>query len=53
MVPLTDASIEYEHHGLRERRRIGTVVVNRDRVDHIERIADIEIALPDLLFAPI
>jgi hypothetical protein len=53
MVPLTDASIEYEHHGVRERRRVGTVVVNRDRVDLIERIADHEIALPDLVFAPI
>jgi hypothetical protein len=53
MLPLTEASIEYEHHGVRERRRVGTVVVNRDRIDLIERIADHEIALPDLVFAPI
>ena len=53
MVPLTEASIEYEHHGVHERRRIGTVVVNRDRVNFIERIADHEIALPDLVFSPI
>lgn len=53
MVPLTEASIEWDHHGLRERRRVGTVVLNRDRVDLIERIADHEIALPDLVFAPV
>jgi hypothetical protein len=51
MVPLTDASIEYEHHGLRERRRVGTVVVNRDRIDVIDRVADHEIDLPDLIWA--
>jgi hypothetical protein len=51
MVPLTDASIEYEHHGLRERRRVGTIVVNRDRIDVIDRVADHEIDLPDLIWA--
>jgi hypothetical protein len=51
MVPLTDASIEYDHHGLRERRRVGTVVVNRDRIDVIDRVADHEVDLPDLIFS--
>jgi hypothetical protein len=51
MVPLTDASIEYEHHGLRERRRVGTIVVNRDRIDVIDRVADHDIDLPDLIWA--
>ena len=51
MVPLTDASLEYEHHGMRERRRVGTVVVNRDRIDVLDRAADHEVDLPDLLFS--
>jgi hypothetical protein len=51
MVPLTDASIEYEHHGLRERRRVGTVVVNRDRIDVIDRVADHEVDLPELILS--
>jgi hypothetical protein len=51
MLPLTDASIEYEHHGLRERRRVGTIVVNRDRIDVIDRVADHEVDLPDLVFS--
>ena len=51
MVPLTDASIEYEHHGLRERRRVGTVVVNRDRIDVIDRVAEHEVDLPELIFS--
>ena len=51
MLPLTDASIEYEHHGLRERRRVGTILVNRDRIDVIDRIGDHEVDLPDLIFS--
>jgi hypothetical protein len=51
MVPLTGASIEYEHHGLRERRRVGTIVVNRDRIDAIDRVAEHEVDLPDLLYS--
>jgi len=51
MLPLTDASIEYEHHGMRERRRVGTIVVNRNRIDVIDRVADHEIDLPDLIFS--
>ena len=51
MVPLTDASIEYVHYGMRERRRVGTVLVNRDRIDVIERAADHEVQVPELLFS--
>jgi hypothetical protein len=51
MVPLTDASIEYEHHGLCERRRVGTVVVNRERIDVIDRAADHEIDVPDMIYS--
>jgi hypothetical protein len=49
MVPLTGASIEYDHHGFRERRRVGTIVVNRDRIDVIARAAEHEVDLPDLI----
>ena len=51
MVPLTDASIEYVHHGMRERRKVGTIVVNRDRIDVIERAADHEVQVPELLLS--
>jgi hypothetical protein len=53
MVPLTDASIEYEHHGVRERRRVGTIVVNRDRIDVIARVGEHEVDLPDLILSAI
>ena len=33
MIPLTDALIEYWVHGKREHQSIGTIVVNRDKVD--------------------
>ena len=52
MVPLTGASIEYEHHGLHERRRVGTIMVNRDRIDAIDRVAEHDVDLPDTLFSP-
>jgi hypothetical protein len=51
MVPLTDASIEYVHHGMLERRKVGTIVVNRDRIDVIERAADYEVEVPELLLS--
>jgi hypothetical protein len=49
MVPLTDASIEYGHHGMWERRKVGTIVINRDRIDRIERAAEYEVEVPELL----
>ena len=51
MVPLTDASIEYAHHGMWERRKVGTIVINRDRIDAIERAADHEVEVPELLLS--
>ena len=35
MVPLTEASIDYPFGGRTERQRLGTAVVNRDRIDFI------------------
>lgn len=35
LVPLTDALIEFWAHGRREHQSIGTIIVNRDRVDWI------------------
>jgi hypothetical protein len=49
MVPLTDASIEYAHHGMWERRRVGTILLNRDRIDVIEHVADRDVEVPELL----
>ena len=51
MVPMTDASIEYVHHAMLERRKVGTVLVNRDRIDVIDRAADHEIEVPELVFS--
>jgi hypothetical protein len=51
MVPLTDASIEYAHHGVWERRKVGTIVINRDRIELIERAADHEVEVPELLLS--
>jgi hypothetical protein len=30
---------------------VGTIVVNRDRIDVIDRVADHEVDLPDLIWA--
>ncbi len=51
MVPLTDASIEYVHHAMLERRKVGTVLVNRDRIDVIDRAADHEVEVPELVLS--
>jgi hypothetical protein len=48
MVPLTDAWIEFIEGGERERRTVGTVVVNRDRIDWIVPAVVDEVELPDL-----
>ena len=48
MVPLTDAWIEFATPAGRERRRVGTVVVNREQVDWIVPAIDDEVELPDL-----
>jgi hypothetical protein len=52
MVPLTEASIEYDIAGSREHRRVGTVVVNRDLMDWVlpalEDEIEVEVEVPDM-----
>jgi hypothetical protein len=48
MVPLTDAWIEFQLGADRQRRRVGTVVVNRDRIDWIAPAVVDEVEMPDL-----
>lgn len=48
MVPLTDAWIEFPSIAGRERRRVGTVVVNREHIDWIVPAIDEEVEVPDL-----
>ena len=48
MVPLTDAWIEFQTAAGRQRRRVGTVVVNREQVDWIVPAIDDEVEMPDL-----
>lgn len=48
MVPLTDAWIEFPVSSGRERRRVGTVVVNREQIDWIVPAIDDEVEMPDL-----
>jgi hypothetical protein len=48
MVPLTDAWIEFPSPSGRQRRRVGTVVVNREQIDWIVPAIDDEIEMPDL-----
>lgn len=48
MVPLTDAWIEFSTAAGRLRRRVGTVVVNREQIDWIVPAIDDEVEMPDL-----
>ena len=48
MVPITDAWIEYQSGAVRQRRRVGAVVVNRERIDWIVPAADDEVEMPDV-----
>jgi hypothetical protein len=48
MVPLTDAWIEYATPAGRHRRRVGTVVLNREQIDWIVPAVDDEVEMPDL-----
>jgi hypothetical protein len=48
MVPLTDAWIEFPMASGRERRRVGTVVVNREQIDWVVPAIDDEVEMPDL-----
>ncbi len=46
MVPLTDAWVEYVAGGTMQRRRVGTLIVNRQLVDWIVEAADEEVEMP-------
>jgi hypothetical protein len=48
MVPLTDAWIEFVSAAGRQRRRVGTVVVNREQIDWIVPAIDDEVEIPDM-----
>ena len=48
MVPLTDAWIEYEQDGARQRRRATALVVNRQQVEWLAEARDDEVDMPDL-----
>ena len=48
MVPLTDAWIDFATAAGRQRRRVGTVVVNREQIDWIVPAIDDEVEMPDL-----
>jgi len=48
MVPLTEAWIEYSVGAVRQRRRVGAVVVNREQIDWVVPALDDEVELPDL-----
>jgi len=52
MVPLTEAWIEYSSGGIRQRRRVDALVVNRDQVDWVVNAVDEEVEFPDMPVAP-
>ncbi|MBA2700838.1 MAG: hypothetical protein H0U58_03935 [Chloroflexi bacterium] len=51
MVPLTDAWIEYTAMGVRQRRGVGALVVNREQIDWVVPALDEEVEMPDLPIA--
>jgi len=48
MVPITEAWVEYQSGSIRQRRRVSTVVVNREQLDWVVEAKDEEVELPDL-----
>ena len=48
MVPITDAWIEYVAGNTRQRRRVGTLIVNRHMVDWVVEAIDDEVEMPDI-----
>ena len=48
MVPITDAWIEYVAGDTRQRRRVGTLIVNRHLVDWVVQAIDDEVEMPDI-----
>jgi hypothetical protein len=48
MVPVTDAWVEYTAGKTRQRRRVETLIVNRQLVEWIVPAIDDEIEMPDI-----
>lgn len=48
MVPLTDAWVEYGVHGIRQRRHVSSLVINREQLDWVIETTDEEIEFPEL-----
>jgi len=48
MVPLTDAWVDFSLGGQRLRQWLGTVIVNRDGIDHIGPSLEHDVEVPDL-----
>jgi hypothetical protein len=48
MVPLTEAIIDFAIAGEWQRQRVGTLIVNRGRIDHITEVPAHDIAVVDL-----
>ena len=51
MVPLTDVWVEYRLGGVPQRRRVATLLVNRQQIDWVVEAEDEQIELPDLPLA--
>ena len=48
MVPLTDATIDYQSGGVHQRRRVGAVVINRDQIVVMGRALDEDLETVEL-----
>ena len=53
MVPITDAWVEFVVGGTRQRRQVGTLVVNREQIDWITSVVDEDIVVPESLDLPV
>jgi hypothetical protein len=53
MVPLTDAWVDYPFGGRPIRQRLGTAIVNRDRIDFIVQSLEHDVDVPDLAMEPL
>lgn len=53
MVPLTEAWVELTIGGHRQRRQVGTIVVNREQIDWVSAADDEDLNLPELPELPV
>jgi hypothetical protein len=53
MVPLTDAWVELSIGGVRQRRQVGTIVINREQIDWVSSADDEDLLLPELPELPV